>query len=129
MYINIFNYYYLIKRYQVNGDQTSRIFEREDPIPFERDNPKILIVLHKLYLVIYAWQDYIIFRLDKNAIKTKELPSWFLSLVSILGLGFQLLIIAVFVFLDIHYNVLFWFLIPHTILAILIIVIRKLFVR
>lgn len=126
---SIFNYYYLIKRYQVNGDQTSRIFEREEPIPFKRDNPKILIVLHKLYLVIYAWQDYIIFRLDKNAIKTKELPSWFLSLVSILGLGFQLLIIAVFVFLDIHYNVLFWFLIPHSILAILIIAIRKLFVR
>ncbi len=46
-----------------------------------------------------------------------------------LGLGFQLLVIAVFVFLDIHYNVLFWFLIPHTILAILIIVIRRLFVK
>ncbi|MCB9257800.1 MAG: CDP-alcohol phosphatidyltransferase family protein [Ignavibacteriales bacterium] len=126
---SIFNYYYLIKRYQVNGDQTSRIFERDEPLPYERDNPKVLKILHKLYLIIYAWQDYIIFKLDKKAIETKELPGWFLSLVSLLGLGFQLLIISVFIFLNIYENTLFWFLIPHTILAILIILIRKIFVR
>jgi hypothetical protein len=33
--------------------------------------------------------------MDKDAYKAKTFPSWFMSLVSLYGLGFQLLIIAV----------------------------------
>lgn len=126
---SLYNYYYLIKRYQVNGDLTSRIFEREVPKPYKRDNVAVMKVLHKLYLLIYGWQDYIIYKLDKNAINTKELPSWFLTLVSFFGLGFQLLIFAIFVMFGIHYYTFYFFIFPYTLLAIIIIVIRKLFIK
>ncbi len=126
---SIFNYYYLIKRYQVNGDKTSRIFEKEEPKPFKRDNVFLLKILHKIYLFSYAWQDYLVHKLDRNAINTKELPNWFLTFVSIFGLGFQLLIIAVFITLNIHQNTFWFFLLPYNILAISVIYVRKIFVK
>lgn len=126
---SVYNYYYLIKRHQVNGDLTSRIFEREEPKPYERDNVAVMKVLHKIYLLIYGWQDYLIYRADKNAINTKELPSWFLTLVSFFGLGFQLLIIAIFVAFNIHNYTFYFFIYPYTFLVLLVIVIRKIFVK
>lgn len=126
---SIFNYYYLIKREQVNGDLTSRIFEIEEPKPFERDNITVLKILHKLYLIIYGWQDFIIHKLDKGAIETKELPGWFLTLVSFLGLGFQLLIIAVLLTLNLHEFTFIFFIFPYTIFALTVISIRKKFIK
>jgi len=126
---SIYNYYYLIKRYQCDGDKTSRIFEKEEPKPFPRDNPKLLKILHKVYLIIYGWQDSLIHKLDSKAIYTKELPNWFLTLVSIFGLGFQLLLIAVFVFHRSQQIVIPFFLIPYSALALLVIFIRKIFVK
>ena len=126
---SIFNYYYLIKRYQVNGDKTSRIFEIEEPKPFPKDNITLLKIFHKIYLLVYAWQDYLVYNLDRGAITTGELPGWFLSIVSLLGLGFQLLIIAIFVLLDIHRYKLIFFIFPYSILAFSVIMIRKVFVK
>lgn len=126
---SIFNYYYLVKRYQVDGDKTSRIFERELPEPFERDNLIILKILHKLYLLIYGWQDYLIYRFDSKAITGNELPSWFLTLVSFFGLGFQLLIVAIFVVFTIHNYTFLFFIGPYTFLGISIIMIRRIFVK
>ena len=126
---SIFNYYYLIKREQVNGDLTSRIFESTEPKPFERDNILVMKILHKMYLLIYGWQDFIIHQIDKGAIKTKELPSWFLTLVSCFGLGFQLFIIAVLLTFNLHKFTFFFFILPYTIFAVLVVLIRKLFVK
>ncbi len=126
---SVYNYYYLVKRYQVNGDKTSRIFEWESPKPYQRDNPILLKVLHKLYLIIYGWQDLIINKFDPNAIIGKELPSWFLTFVSFLGLGFQLLIITFFLLLNIHQFTFMFFIVPYTILAIIIILVRRIFVK
>ena len=126
---SVFNFYYLIKRQQANGDLTSRIFEREEPKPFERDNISVMKFLHKLYLLIYGWQDYIIYKLDKDALNTVELPNWFLTLVSFFGLGFQLLIIAILVVLNIHNYVLYFFIFPYTLLALVVIGVRKIFVK
>ena len=126
---SIYNYYYLIKRYQCDGDKTSRIFEKEEPKPFPRDNPKLLKILHKVYLIIYGWQDFLIHKLDRKAIETNELPNWFLTTVSIFGLGFQLLLIAVFVFHRSQQIVIPFFLIPYSALALLVIFIRKIFVK
>lgn len=126
---SVFNYYYLIKRHQVNGDLTSRIFEREEPKPYARDNIIVMKMLHKMYLLIYGWQDNLIYRIDKNAINTKELPSWFLTMVSFFGLGFQLLIIAIFVAFNIHDNVFSFFIFPYTLLSLIVITIRKIFVK
>jgi len=117
---SVFNYYYLVKRYQVKGDRTSRIFESEEPEPMKRDNPMLLKFFHKLYLIIYVWQDYLIYSLDKKAVDTSEIPGWFLSIVSFLGLGFQLLIIA-FLLVTGFLNITFYFfIIPYTILTIII---------
>ena len=126
---SLFNYYYLIKRHQVNGDLTSRIFETEEPKPFARDNVAVMKILHKMYLLIYGWQDYIIHQLDKGAVKTKEIPGWFLTLVSCFGLGFQLLIVAVLVSFNLHEFTFLFFIVPYTIFAILVIIIRKIFVE
>jgi phosphatidylglycerophosphate synthase len=126
---SIFNYYYLVKRYQADGDKTSRIFESEEPKPFTRDNPVLLKFLHKFYLIIYGWQDSLIHKLDRNVIYGKELPAWFLTLVSILGLGFQLLIIAIFLLLNIHQYTFVFFILPYTFLTILLILIRKVLVK
>ncbi len=126
---SLYNYYYLIKRYQCDGDKTSRIFEREEPKPFPRDNPRLLKLLHKTYLIIYGWQDVLVHKLDKKAIETKELPGWFLTLVSIFGLGFQLLLIAAFIFHGSHNNVIYFFLVPYSLLAIIVIMIRRIFVK
>lgn len=126
---SIFNYYYLIKREQANGDLTSRIFENEEPKPYERDNIAVLKILHKMYLIIYGWQDFIIHKLDKGAITTKELPAWFLTLVSFFGLGFQLLIIAVLITFNLHKFTFLFFIFPYTILALIVIIIRKKFIK
>jgi hypothetical protein len=126
---SIFNYYYLVKRYQVNGDRTSRIFESKEPKPLKKDNPGLLRILHKIYMVLYGWQDFLIFKFDPGAIKVKELPNWYLTLVSSLGLGFQLLIISVMLIFNIHEYTIDFFILPYSILGLLIIQIRRLFVQ
>jgi len=126
---SVYNYYYLVKRYQANGDKTSRIIELSSPEPFPRDNPVLLKILHRTYVLIYGWQDLLIYTVDRDAIKAKELPAWFLTTVSFLGLGFQLLVIAVLVLFEIHKLTFFIFIYPFTIYALIIISVRKLFVR
>ena len=52
------------------------------------------------YTIFYGGFDRIILVLD-GAAKTKtHLPNWFMSLVSIYGLGFQLLLIGIFLSLN-----------------------------
>ncbi len=95
----IFNYFYVIKRHQASGDKTSRISEVASPIPYPQENPRVLFMLHKLYLIFYGWQDWIIDTMFKgNKItnsRSRPIPNWIMSLISIFGLGFQLLIIAI----------------------------------
>src|SRR5690554_7077577 len=53
-----------------------------------------------VYSAFYAPFDNIIYALDKQAAYSKPFPKWFMTLISIYGLGFQLLIMAVFLVLD-----------------------------
>ena len=89
----------MIKRHQASGDKTSRISEVTSPIPYPQENQKVLFMLHKLYLIFYGWQDWIIDTMFKgNQItnsRSRPIPNWIMSLISIFGLGFQLLIIAI----------------------------------
>ncbi len=126
---SVYNFYYLVKRYQVNGDKTSRIIELNAPEPLPSDNPVLLKILHRIYVLIYGWQDLLIYFLDKKALVTKELPGWFLTMVSFLGLGFQLLVIAVLVLIEKHDLTFFVFTFPFTVYAVFLILIRKIFVR
>ena len=51
-------------------------------------------ILFGIYTIVYGFFDKIIHFLDAEAYKVKTFPNWFMTLLSLYGLGFQLLIIA-----------------------------------
>jgi phosphatidylglycerophosphate synthase len=91
----LYNYYYVILRnIREGGDTTSKIFEYKSPKAFESENQKTVDLLFMAYTICYGVYDKFIHFLDQNAYKSKNFPNWFMTLVSLYGLGFQLLIIA-----------------------------------
>jgi len=90
----LYNYYYVILRNKVNGDSTSRVFEDQAPIALKGETQKAVNIFYHIYNVLYISFDKIIYWLDKNAMLGKPFPSWFMTLLSTFGLGFQLLIMA-----------------------------------
>lgn len=92
----LYNYYYVILRQQSSGgDKTSRIFETETPTALPGEKQWSVSFLFKTYLFFYTIFDRIIYFLDHKASESTSFPKWFMSLLSLYGLGFQLLIIAV----------------------------------
>ena len=91
----LYNYYYVILRNRLDGDTTSRILENTTPIAIKGENQKNVNILFTLYRILYGSFDKIVFILDRNATQSEWFPRWFMTGVSILGLGFQLLIISV----------------------------------
>jgi len=92
----LYNFYYVILRSRkANSDTTSRVFERDIPQALPGENQKIVNFLFSLYRLLYGPFDWIIYKVDKSASKVKNMPKWFMMFVSILGLGFQLLIMAI----------------------------------
>lgn len=90
----LYNYYYVILRARSQGDMTSRVIEIGTPVAFPDENQRVVNVLYRIYRVLYGVFDVIIYSLDKGA-KTASLPpSWFMTLLSIFGLGFQLLLMG-----------------------------------
>lgn len=91
----LYNYYYVILRNKsVDGDSTSKIFEYKTPKALVGENQKLVNVLFLVYLIVYGVFDKVIHFFDKTAYKNNTFPNWFMTFVSIYGLGFQLLIIA-----------------------------------
>ena len=91
----LYNYYYVILRARLQGDTTSRVIEIGTPTAFPTERQTVVNFLYALYRILYGAFDAIIYAADKDA-KTAPLPpSWFMTLVSIYGLGFQLLLIGV----------------------------------
>lgn len=92
----LYNYYYVILRNKsVGGDTTSKVFEYKTPRALPGESQKSVDILFKIYTVVYGGFDKIIHAMDNDAYKVKTFPNWFMTLVSLYGLGFQLLIIAV----------------------------------
>ncbi len=120
----LYNYYSVIIRNKFNGDTTSRIFENSVPKAMEGENQKTVTFLYKLYSFIYGLFDKIIYNLDKNAIRGVIFPNWFMTLISIFGLGFQLLAVAVLLVLDLQ-DYIFLYFISSSFLIIVFIIIRK----
>jgi phosphatidylglycerophosphate synthase len=91
---SVFSYYYVRYRAQVSGDQTSRTSE-STPDGYLWDDPVILRRLHRLYRLIYGWQDALMEHLDRR-VAPGHLPvsRGFLTATTALGLGTQLLVIA-----------------------------------
>ncbi|MBF6639907.1 CDP-alcohol phosphatidyltransferase family protein [Flavobacterium sp. J49] len=92
----LYNYYYVILRNKsVGGDSTSKIFEYKTPKALPGETQKSVNILFGIYQMVYGTFDKIIHALDSEAYKVKTFPNWFMTLLSLYGLGFQLLIIAV----------------------------------
>ena len=90
----LYNYYYVILRKKFKGDTTSRIFETAIPKAMPGEKQSTVNVLFKLYKILYGGFDKIIYFLDPKAASGKAFPNWFMTGVSIFGLGFQLLIMS-----------------------------------
>ena len=92
----LYNYYYVILRNKsVGGDKTSKVFEDKSPKALPGETQKSVDIMFGIYTIVYGVFDKIIHVLDSDAYKVKTLPNWFMTFVSMYGLGFQLLIIAV----------------------------------
>jgi hypothetical protein len=121
----LYNYYYVILRHKsVGGDATSKIFEYKSPKALPGESQQSVDILFGFYTIFYRIFDKFIHFLDKEAYKVKTFPNWFMTFLSMYGLGFQLLIIAIMLPLHlIEYVVPFF--IFYSIFMVLIIGIRK----
>ena len=85
----------ILRNKSVGGDTTSKIFEYKTPKALPGESQKLVTILFGIYTLVYGFFDKVIHLLDSNAYKIKTFPNWFMTLVSLYGLGFQLLIIAI----------------------------------
>lgn len=121
----LYNFYYVILRNRTaGGDATSQIFETKAPKAFEYENQHTVQLMFKLYTALYFIFDRGIYALDSKAYKQKYFPGWFMSMLSLYGLGFQLLIISVMLVMGLIHLIIPFF-IYFSILLVVLITIRK----
>ena len=121
----LYNYYYVILRHSSeSGDKTSNILETKLPEALPGESQTSVTILYRIYLVFYSVFDHIIYRLDRTAPKSSGFPNWFMSLLSLYGLGFQLLIIAIMLSAGLI-NLILPFFIWYSVLIVVFIGIRK----
>lgn len=97
--VSQYNYYYVLYRHAVGGDVTSQLDESQ-PSPLFDDSPGALRLTGWLYQILYRWQDRWIAAWDDRLAPGAQLPTrGFLTAGSILGLGTQLLVIALAAFI------------------------------
>ncbi len=125
----LYNYYYVILRNKsLGGDSTSKVFEYKTPKALPGETQKSVNILFKIYTIVYGGFDKIIHLLDQDAYKIKTFPNWFMTLLSLYGLGFQLLIIALMLPLG-WVEFIIPFFIVYSILLFVLIGIRKMYVN
>lgn len=123
----LYNYYYVILRHKsVGSDSTSKIFESASPRALPGESQKGVDILFIVFYLLYCVFDKTIYYLDKDAEKVKGFPAWFMTLISMYGLGFQLLIIAVMLPLELIHFIIPFFLI-YNIFIFVFMAIRKIF--
>lgn len=121
----LYNYYYVILRNKsIGGDTTSKVFEYKTPRALPGETQYSVNILFKIYTIVYGGFDKIIHTLDSDAYRVKTFPNWFMTLVSLYGLGFQLLIIAVLLPLG-QIEWIIPFFIAYSVLILILIGIRK----
>lgn len=121
----LYNYYYVILRNKsVGADTTSKVFEYKSPRAMAGETQKTVDILFGIYYLVYGIFDKTIHFLDKDAHKVKTFPNWFMTFVSIYGLGFQLLIMAIMLPMNMISYIIPFF-IAFTIFIFVLIGIRK----
>jgi len=98
----LYNYYYVILRNSVNGDSTSRVFENKTPTAYPGESQRSVDVYYRIFNFLY----------------------WFMTILSTMGLGFQLLIMGVMVILNLEEYVIPFF-IFYSVLILLLVGIRR----
>jgi len=117
----VFNYYYTILRNNLaGGDTTSRIEENTFPKALHGENQLMVNILFVAYTIFYGGYDRIIIAFDRAAKTKKHLPNWFMTLVSIYGLGFQLLLMGIFLVLGWIHLIIPFFIVYSVFIAIII---------
>jgi len=124
----VFNYYYVILRNSVKGDSTSRIFEDSAPKALKGESQQMVNVFYKIYDILYISFDKIMYFMDKNASDSPPFPKWFMTLISIYGLGFQLLIMALMLTFKLQDYVIPFFII-YSVFIVVLVGIRKLILK
>jgi phosphatidylglycerophosphate synthase len=124
----LYNYYYVILRNRFDGDATSRVFENEIPTALKGESQKNVTIMFKIYQILYGYFDKVIYFLDDTAPQGKSFPQWFMTSVSIFGLGFHLLIINIFLILGLKEYIIPLFILL-SIMIFVFISIRKLFLH
>ena len=125
----LYNYYYVILRNKsVGGDATSKIFEYKTPRALPGETQQAVTILFKIYTIVYGVFDKIIHLLDTEAYKVKSFPNWFMTTLSLYGLGFQLLIIAFMLPIG-WIELIAPFFITYSLLIFILIGIRKTFIH
>jgi len=120
----LYNYYYVILRNNVNGDKTSRIFEDTAPQAMAGESQKTVDIFYNIYDFLYIIFDKTIYLLDQQAMNSKPFPKWFMTMLSTFGLGFQLLVMAILLILDLEYYIIPFF-IAYSIFIFVFIGIRR----
>jgi hypothetical protein len=98
------------------------------PSAFPIEKQKTVNVLFRIFQILYFPFDWLIYKFDQQAFKIRQFPNWFMSMISIYGLGFQLMLIAIMLSLGLI-NYIIPFFIAYSALTILFIGIRKAFVQ
>ena len=98
-----FNYYYVTYRKLTGGDTTSQLNENEAK-NYPWDNPAVVQALLAIYSIIYGWQDALLGKLDRAITPDRASPIYqdkrLLTAATAMGLGFQLLLIAIAAWID-----------------------------
>ncbi len=120
----LYNYYYVILRNKSNGDTTSRVFEDSSPKAMNGEKQQVVDRLFKIYKFLYGKFDRTIYLLDPKAVDSKPFPNWFMTSISIFGLGFQLLLISMMLVLNLSNYIIPYFIV-YSVFILVLIAIRK----
>ncbi|HZY44540.1 MAG TPA: hypothetical protein VFF70_07305, partial [Anaerolineae bacterium] len=122
-----FNYYYVYYRTLAGGDTTSKLQETAEA-EYLWDNPQILRLLLVLYRFIYGWQDALLGKIDRAITPDQAAETYrdkrILTAITVMGLGFQLLLIALLAWINRSTWTLGLFIGPMNVYWVIIIFIR-----
>ena len=116
----VYNYYYVILRNSVQGDSTSRIFEDSAPKALKGESQHMVNIFYKIYDVLYISFDKIMYFMDKDAKDSQPFPKWFMTILSLYGLGFQLLIMALMLSFNLESYVIPFFIVYSVFLVVFV---------
>lgn len=124
----LYNYYHVILRHRTSGEITSQVFETKIPSAYPEESQVVVNILFWVYRLLYKRFDELVYRLDPYAFRATVFPKWFMTLVSIYGLGFQLLLIGLFLVVG-WINCILPFVIGFTVMIPLFVAYRRFYLK